>query len=194
MERADHDRSAQSAPATAGTLDITEQASVKPGAGANAGGPPGPPGRWRRWLARTVTHPLARHAALLLGFIAAGVVLTWPLATNLTDARLPGTRDIGAYVWGFWWMARQVTQLANPWFTSLMAAPVGVPLGFHTLMPLPGLLLTPVTLIWGPSVSYNLLVLITPGLLCYAMYRAARLWVPSVIGAIAQRKWKWHWR
>jgi hypothetical protein len=43
-----------------------------------------------------------------------------------------------------------------------MAAPVGVPLGFHTLMPLPGLLLTPVTLIWGPSVSYNLLVLITP--------------------------------
>ena len=50
-------------------------------------------------------------------------------------------------------------------------------------MPLPGLLLTPVTLIWGPSVSYNLLVLITPGLLCYTMYRAARLWVPSAIGA-----------
>ena len=113
------------------------------------------------------------------------MVLTWPLATNLTDARLPATRDIGAYVWGFWWMARQVIHLANPWFTSLMAAPVGVPLGFHTLMPLPGLLLTPVTLILGPSVSYNLLVLITPGLLCYTMYRAARLWVPSAIGAIA---------
>ena len=185
MERADHDRSARAAPATASTLDITEQAPVKPTAGTDRGGPPGPPARWRRWLARTAAHPLARHAALLLGFIVAGVVLTWPLATNLTDARLPATRDIGAYVWGFWWMARQVTQLANPWFTSLMAAPVGVPLGFHTLMPLPGLLLTPVTLIWGPSVSYNLLVLITPGLLCYTMYRAARLWVPSVIGAIA---------
>ncbi len=185
MERADHDRSAQAAPATAGTLDVTEQAPVKPAAGTDPGGPPGPPGRWRRWLARTATRPLARHVTLLLGFIAAGVVVTWPLATNLTDGRLPSTRDIGAYVWGFWWMARQVTHLANPWFTGLMAAPVGVPLGFHTLMPLPGLLLTPVTLIWGPSVSYNLLVLITPGLLCYAMYRAARLWLPSVIGAIA---------
>jgi hypothetical protein len=185
MERADHDRSAQAAPATASTLDITEQAPVRPAAGKDRGGPPGPPGRWRRGLARTAAHPLARHAALLLGFIAAGVVLTWPLATNLTDARLPATRDIGAYVWGFWWVARQVTHLANPWFTSLMAAPVGVPLGFHTLMPLPGLLLTPVTLIWGPSVSYNLLVLITPGLLCYTMYRAARLWLPSAIGAIA---------
>src|SRR5499427_8121262 len=185
MERADHDRSAQAAPATASTLDITEQAPVRPAAGTDSGGPPGPPARWRRWLARIAAHPLARHAALLLGFIAAGVAVTWPLATYLTDARLPSTRDIGAYVWGFWWMARQVTHLANPWFTSLMAAPVGVPLGFHTLMPLPGLLLTPVTLIWGPSVSYTLLVLITPGLLCYAMYRAARLWVPSAIGAIA---------
>jgi hypothetical protein len=185
MERADHDRSARAAPATASTLDITEQAPVKPTDGTDRGGPPGPPARWRRWLARTAAHPLARHAALLLGFIVAGVVLTWPLAANLVDARLPATRDIGAYVWGFWWMARQVTHLANPWFTSLMAAPVGVPLGFHTLMPLPGLLLTPVTLIWGPSVSYNLLVLVTPGLLCYTMYRAARLWVPSVIGAIA---------
>ena len=185
MERADHDRSARAAPATASTLDITEQAPVKPTAGTDRGGPPEPPARWRRWLARTAARPFARHAALLLGFIAAGLVLTWPLATNLTDARLPATRDIGAYVWGFWWMARQVTHLANPWFTSLMAAPVGVPLGFHTLMPLPGLLLTPVTLILGPSVSYNLLVLITPGLLCYTMYRAARLWVPSVIGAIA---------
>jgi len=184
MERADHDRSAQAAPATAGTLDITEQAPVKPAAGTDPGGPPGPPGRWRRWLARTAARPFARHAALLLGFIAGGVVLTWPLATNL-GGRLPSTRDVGAYVWGFWWMARQVTHLANPWFTNLMAAPVGVPLGFHTLMPLPGLLLTPITLIFGPSFSYNLLVLITPGLLCYAMYRAARLWVPSAIGAIA---------
>src|SRR5215472_11122486 len=185
MERADNDRSAQAAPATAGTLDITEQAPVKPTAGTDSGGPPGPPGRRRHWLARTAALPFARHATLLLGFIAAGVAVTWPLATYLTDGLLPSTRDIGAYVWGFWWMARQVTHLANPWFTSLMAAPVGVPLGFHTLMPLPGLLLTPVTLIFGPSASYNLVVLITPGLLCYAMYRAARLWVPSAIGAIA---------
>jgi len=66
-----------------------------------------------------------------------------------------------------------------------MAAPVGIDLGFHTLMPLPGLLMTPVTIIFGPSASYNLMVIAIPGLLCYAMYRAARLWVPSQTGAIA---------
>ena len=39
-----------------------------------------------------------------------------------------------------------MTHLGNPWFTPQMAAPVGVQLGFHTLMPLPGVLFTPVTL------------------------------------------------
>ena len=52
-------------------------------------------------------------------------------------------------------------------------------------MPLPGLLMTPVTLAFGPSASYNLLVILCPGLLCYAMYRAARLWLPTQLGAIA---------
>src|SRR5215475_13311130 len=177
MEQADSDRSAQSAPATAGTLDVQARA-----AGPRAGGPGG---TGASWIRRIAAHKAARHVALLLVFIAAGVAVTWPLATHLPGGRLPSSRDTASYVWGFWWVAHQVTHLGNPWFTDLMAAPVGVQLGFHTLMPLPSLLLTPVTLIFGPSASYNLLVLITPGLLCYAMYRAARLWIASAMGAIA---------
>src|SRR5437762_3285774 len=52
-------------------------------------------------------------------------------------------------------------------------------------MPLPGALMTPVTLTFGPSASYNLLSIACPGLLCYAVYRAARLWLPTGFGAIA---------
>jgi 4-amino-4-deoxy-L-arabinose transferase-like glycosyltransferase len=130
------------------------------------------------------THPVAGHLTLLLCYLAAGVAVTWPRASYITG-RLPSMRDSAAYVWGFWWMARRVSHLANPWVTDHMAAPAGVLLGYHTLMPLPGLLLTPVTLIFGPSASYNLLVIVVPGLLCYAMYRAARLWLPSQTGAIA---------
>ena len=62
---------------------------------------------------------------------------------------------------------------------------MGSDLGFHTLMPLPGAVMTPVTLAFGPSATYNLLSILCPGLLCYAMYRAARLWLPSELGAIA---------
>ncbi len=126
---------------------------------------------------------MARHIGILLCFIVAGALATIPLAANLAG-RIPAARDPASYVWDFWWVAHQVTHLGNPWFTPLMAAPVGVQLGFHTVMPLPGVLFTPVTLAFGPAFSYNLWTVILPGLLCYATYRAARLWLRSATGAV----------
>ena len=124
--------------------------------------------------------------AVLIGYLGAGIAVNWTRATYLTHQVVPGGgRDTGLFVWDFWWMARSVLHLSNPWFTGYLAAPVGAPLGFHTLMPLPGVLMTPVTAMYGPSFSYNLLSAAAPGLMCYAMYRAARLWVPSQTGAIA---------
>jgi hypothetical protein len=127
---------------------------------------------------------VARQLGLLACYLAVGVAVTWPRAAYLAGS-LPSTRDAAAYVWGFWWVARQLTHLGNPWATGYLAAPVGTQLAYHTLMPLPGMLMTPVTLTFGPSVSYNLLSIAGPGLLCYAMYRAARLWLPTGFGAIA---------
>jgi hypothetical protein len=121
---------------------------------------------------------------LLLCYLAAGVLVSWPRASYLTG-RLPGNLDQSSYVWDFWWIAHQVTHLGNPWFTAQLAAPAGTQLGFDTLMPLPGLVMTPVTLAFGPSVSYNLLAIVIPGLTCYLGYRAARMWLSTALGAAA---------
>ena len=121
---------------------------------------------------------------LLLAYLVAGVAVSWPRPSYLAG-RLPATLDQSSYVWDFWWVTHQVTHLGNPWFTPQLAAPAGVQLGFDTLMPLPGVLMTPVTLLFGPSVSYNLLTIVVPGLACYAAYRAARLWLSTATGAIA---------
>ncbi len=135
---------------------------------------------------RTVAgNPVVRHLVILACYLAAGIALTWPRVTYLTGGKLPATRDAGVYVWDFWWMAHQVEHLGNPWFTRFIAAPVGAQLGYHALMPLEGIVMLPVTLAFGPSASYNLLSVLLPGLSCYAMYRAARLWLPSQTGAIA---------
>jgi len=125
------------------------------------------------------------HLAVLAGYLAAGVAASWPRATYLVDGKLPATRDGGSYVWDFWWVAHQLTHLGNPWATRAIAAPVGAQLGLHALLPLPAFLFTPVTVIFGPSASANLLSVALPGLLCYAAYRVARLWLPSQTGAIA---------
>jgi hypothetical protein len=172
-----------------GTADGTAAAALDSPGSPHAGGP----GRgrirglagtaWRR-LRRAAASRAAGHLALLAGYVAAGIAVTWPRAAYLTQGVLPETRDVASYVWGFWWIAHQVAHLGNPFFTRYMAAPVGIQLGFDTLMPLPGLLMTPVTLAFGPAVTFNVLTILTPGLLCYATYRAARLWL-GIPGSIA---------
>ena len=121
---------------------------------------------------------------MLFGFVAAGIAVTWPHVTYLAG-KLPYTRDAGSYVWGFWWMAHSVLHLHDPFVTRDIAAPVGTELGLHALMPLAGVVMFPVTEAFGPSASYTLLSVLLPGLTGYAMYRVARLWLPSQIGAIA---------
>ena len=138
----------------------------------------------RRRLRRILRHPLLIHFAVLLAYLGVGIAVTWPHASYLTG-RLPNTRDAGSYTWGFWWMARSVMHLSDPWTTTYLAAPIGASLGMHALMPLPSALMTPVTVAFGPAFAYNLLSVLMPGLLAYAMYRLARLWVPSQVGAIA---------
>jgi hypothetical protein len=153
-----------------------------PGAAAPATSPAVTPGSAARALLR---RGWVRELLVLAAFLAAGVVFTWPLTRYLSRGLLPESSDVSSYVWALWWVARQVTRFGNPWFTGYMAAPIGVQLGFDTAMPLPGLILTPVTLAFGPAVSFSLLTIITPGLLCYAAYRAARLWLSSRTGALA---------
>lgn len=149
-------------------------------------GTPGTGGLVRNELATQARRPgsAAFHLILLGCYLVAGVAVSWPRASYLAG-RLPATVDQGGYVWSFWWVAHQIAHLGNPWSTRLMAAPVGMQLGFDTLMPLLGAVMAPVTGLFGPSASYNLLAIVIPGLLCYAAYRAARLWLPSQLGAVA---------
>src|SRR6202167_877935 len=138
-----------------------------------------------RWIG-VARGPVGVHVAVLIAYLAAGVAVTWTRAIYLVEHVLPGdARDPGLFVWDFWWMARSVEHLSSPWYTYYQAAPVGAPLASHTLMPLPGVLMAPVTILYGPSFAYNLLSAAAPGLICYAMYRAARLWLPSQTAAIA---------
>src|SRR5215831_9711412 len=183
-------------PDEADMLEPQDPAAVRPDSGgpADDGGSPGtarrpgpeppqaevPRGRLRTAAAR----PVVRHLALIVVYLAAGIAVTWPNASYLTGHRLPAVRDISGYVWYLWWTAHQIVHLGNPWFTDHMAAPVGIQLGFDTTMPLAGLIMAPVTLIFGPSAAFSVLTIVLPGLLCYVMYRAARLWLAEP-GAIA---------
>lgn len=129
--------------------------------------------------ARVLHHRVTRHLGLLVGYLLLGLVVTWPRAAYLTN-RMPNTRDQGSYAWDLWWIAHQLTHLANPFDTTAIYAPVGTPLAYNSMMPLLGVVMAPVTLTLGAPFACNLLSILTPGLAAYAMYRAARLWLPPV--------------
>lgn len=167
-DQAADDRAADSASQTAAATDSAPATSAPPASEPRSSG-------GRR---------LRNHLLLLLAFELAGIAATWPRFTYLTGRQLPANRDAVEYVWDFWWVAHQLVHLGNPFYTNHMAAPVGAQLGYDTLLPLPAWLLSPITIVWGPSASYTLLSIITPGLACYTMYRAARLWL-NAPGAIA---------
>ncbi|HTW05684.1 MAG TPA: hypothetical protein VMF87_35695, partial [Streptosporangiaceae bacterium] len=151
--------------------------AVDPAPRGRSGGTPGTGGLGRTGRAAW------RQLALAAAYVAAGIAATWPSASYL-GGRLPDKGDVSSYVWDLWWVAHQAVHLGNPWFTADMAAPAGIQLGFDTTMPLAGLLMAPVTLTLGPSASFAVLTAIAPGLACYVMYRAARLWLRGP-GAIA---------
>jgi hypothetical protein len=181
---------ARSAPGMTATIAAEPPAprTAPPGPGAPGAPPPVRRPDWRRLVRAPgralATGPAGRHLALLAGYVTVGIAVTWPRATYLVAGKLQATRDAGVYVWDFWWMAHAVEHLANPWYTRSIVAPAGVQLGYHALMPLEGVLMMPVTVLFGPSVSYNLLSILTPGLTCYAAYRLARLWLPTQPGAV----------
>ena len=144
-------------------------------------------GCWRRAAAGAAAAPrAARHLALLACYLAAGNRGDLAACAATAPGPVAGDdRDVASYVWDLWWVPHQLVRLGNPWFTAQMAAPVGIQLGYDTTMPLVGMIMSPVTLAFGPAVSFSLLTIVMPGLLCYVMYRAARLWLRSQAGAIA---------
>jgi hypothetical protein len=101
------------------------------------------------------------YAALL--FLAGALWVTARGWRNF-DGRLMGSRpgDQSFNEWMLANVAHAVTHLDNPFFSTLQNAPYGVNLMTNVGLQLPGLVLTPVTLLGGAALSY--LVLITANL------------------------------
>jgi hypothetical protein len=118
-------------------------------------------GRWASWL-------------VLALYLAGAFAVTWRLWVSPASRMQVGDpTDIDLFAWFIRYSAESVSHGSLPHLvTTAMNAPRGVNLMWNTSLLLPGVLLTPVTLLAGPQVS--LTVLLTLG---FAGSAATMFWV-----------------
>jgi hypothetical protein len=126
----------------------------------------------------------------------------WPLALytllSLLLIGLPVLRHFGSraiasddidssqFMWFLAWWPHALLHGLNPFETHAIFVPQGFNLTWSTAMPGPGLLLAPITEIFSPLVTYNVIQLASPALTAWTTYLlcrhlTGRLW-PSLIG------------
>lgn len=120
--------------------------------------------------------PVKRFAddlIVLLAYAAMVMWVFWPLAARAFTHYQAGG-DAGSFIWGFWWVRDSLEHLRYPFTSTDIFWPVGTPLGFHTLMPILGVVSIPLQWMVGPALAFNLLVLSALVLAGHAMYLLAR--------------------
>lgn len=98
------------------------------------------------------------------------------------------TADPALYVWFLSWWSHAISHGVNPFITTAVWAPTGASLGWANDFALAACLFSPITHLWGPIVSYNLLHLIGPPLSGWSAfvlcrYLAGRFW-PAWMGGL----------
>jgi hypothetical protein len=79
-------------------------------------------------------------------------------------------KDPGFFIWCLEWWPWSILHGHNPFYSHLVWAPTGFDLTWTTSVPGLCLLAAPITLIFGPVVSYNILALAGPALSAWTAY------------------------
>jgi hypothetical protein len=104
--------------------------------------------------------PRNLHPLLLptLGYLALTLLVFAPILPHMAQA-IPGgpvaDSDGWQNVWNLWWFHHAVSTLQNPFYTTMLYHPHGTGLYLQTLNASNGLLVLPVTALWGPVAGYN---------------------------------------
>ena len=92
----------------------------------------------------------------------------------------PGSRYIGAgndpqiFIWSLAWWPHAVLHWQNPFFTHAIWSPAGVNMSWVTAVPGLALLFSPLTLLFGAVVMYNVAAVVLPALAAWTAFLLCR--------------------
>ena len=129
--------------------------------------------------------PLALALTLYLVLAVAAI---WPGLFTGHDTIVGTAGDPSLSIWALQWMPFALGHHLNPLVTDYLHYPTGVNLVWNGSILFPSLVLSPVTVLWGPIVSYNVLVLLSMWLSGWCAFLAVRRyskrWVSAAVGGL----------
>lgn len=144
------------------------------------------PARWRRLgLPRLARLGLHRNEGALAGLLFAALSVAYfgrHVLTHLSEScacfgrfeNLGRFGDPITYMWWLRWWPHSLLHGHDPFVTSFLFSPNRVDLGAVASLPGPAMLVSPITLLFGPLVSYNLLALSAPALAAFFAFLLCR--------------------
>jgi len=120
--------------------------------------------------------PSVQHIGVFALYLAVSLLLFGPKVVHDFSGRfIAGTpEDAAIFMWALRWWPYALAHHLNPLYTKLVWAPGGINLAWTTTPPVPSLLLTPVTLRFGPIAAYNVMTLVGPAASAWTAYLLCR--------------------
>jgi hypothetical protein len=135
----------------------------------------------RSWSWWATLWPLGLYAVLSLALFGVHII-------RHLDSRIVASDPIDSsqFMWFFAWWPHALLHGLNPFVTHVMFVPDGFNLTWSTAMPGPSLLLAPITLAFGPAVTWNIIQLASPALSAWTAFLLCRhvtsRTAPSLVG------------
>jgi hypothetical protein len=121
-----------------------------------------------------VRRPLLRELAIFAGFLAASIILTWPLAAHFSTDIGGDLGDHWQTLWGMWWVRKALLDLhQSPFWSNYVHWPMGMPLVFQTFNLTDCILAIPLWPFLTPVAVFNCTELWSYPLGGYFFYRLA---------------------
>ena len=146
-------------------------------------------GKWLRGRtgAPRVLLVVGRHGLWIALFTLPAIVLWWHVWTGHPSSTLTcPCGDPAQEVWFMAWPAWAIAHAGNPFFSGAVNVPHGANLMSNTAGTLVGVVLSPVTWLWGPVAATNVALTLAPGLSAWGCWLALRsfvAWKPGTIPA-----------
>src|SRR5712692_316367 len=122
-------------------------------------------------------YPLMRRSRLdanlvvLLGYAAISFgYFGWRLLPHPGRLVIGFAHDPQIFIWSFAWWPHAIATWTNPFVTHALYAPDGINLAWTPSSPGLALAFSPLTVLFGPVVSYNVAALVLPALAAWTAY------------------------